>query len=82
MVEGIRGEGYNFAEICGKAQEACEKRFVTGATEAKLEDTDWVWEAGGKQRAIILYGRALYTRRVDFALVVFPWAFLPRACPV
>ena len=44
MVEGIRGEGYNFAEICGKAQEACEKRFVTGATEAKLEDTDWVWE--------------------------------------
>ena len=27
-----------------KARESNEKRFVDGATEAKLEDTDWVWE--------------------------------------
>lgn len=37
-------EGYNFADVCAKARQSNEKRFIEGATEAKLEDTDWVWE--------------------------------------
>ncbi|EJD03026.1 root hair defective 3 GTP-binding protein [Fomitiporia mediterranea MF3/22] len=44
MQEGMRVEGYNFADVCSQARELCEKRFVNGAKEAKLEDTDWVWE--------------------------------------
>ena len=44
MKEGMKIEGYNFADVCAKARETNEKRFVEGATEAKLEDTDWVWE--------------------------------------
>lgn len=44
MVEGMRTEGYNFADVVALAQKRCEKRFVDGAQEAKLEDTDWVWE--------------------------------------
>jgi protein SEY1 len=44
MLDGMKMEGYNFADVCDKARETCEKRFVDGATEAKLEDTDWVWE--------------------------------------
>lgn len=44
MLEGMKVEGYNFADVCAKARESNEKRFIDGATEAKLEDTDWVWE--------------------------------------
>lgn len=40
----MRAEGYNFADVCSKARTRCEKRFTNGAKEAKLEDTDWVWE--------------------------------------
>ena len=44
MQDGMRVEGYNFADVCSRARRACEKRFIDGAEEAKLEDTDWVWE--------------------------------------
>ncbi|KAI5118453.1 hypothetical protein M0805_006272 [Coniferiporia weirii] len=44
MVEGMRVEGYNFADVCLEAEGRCEKCFVDGAEEAKLEDTDWAWE--------------------------------------
>ena len=40
----MRVEGYNFADVCTQARAVCEKWFVDGAKEAKLEDTDWVWE--------------------------------------
>ncbi len=44
MLEGMKGQSYNFAEIVASAKGRCEKRFMGGAKEAKLEDTDWVWE--------------------------------------
>ncbi|OAX39781.1 root hair defective 3 GTP-binding protein [Rhizopogon vinicolor AM-OR11-026] len=44
LLEGLRGEEYNFADVVGKARTKCETQFTDGATEALLEDTDWTWE--------------------------------------
>lgn len=44
MLEGMKGEGYNFADVVGQARERCEKTFTEGAKEALVEGTDWVWE--------------------------------------
>ncbi|KAL1680469.1 RHD3/Sey1 [Schizophyllum commune] len=44
IVDGMKGEGYDFAEIVTKARSTCETRFTEGAKEALIEDTDWVWE--------------------------------------
>ena len=42
--EGMRVDGYNFAEVVSSAREKCEKIFSEGAKEACLDDTDWEWE--------------------------------------
>ncbi|TDL25999.1 root hair defective 3 GTP-binding protein [Rickenella mellea] len=44
MVAGMRGDAYNFADVVAAAREKCEKRFTQEAEEARLHDTDWVWE--------------------------------------
>ncbi|KAF9478797.1 protein SEY1 [Pholiota conissans] len=44
MLDGMRGEEYNFAEVVATARERCEGRFTAGAEEAILDDTDWSWE--------------------------------------
>lgn len=44
MSEGMRAEGYNFADVCRDAEKRCETSFTDAAKEAKLEDTDWAWE--------------------------------------
>ncbi|KZT10800.1 root hair defective 3 GTP-binding protein [Laetiporus sulphureus 93-53] len=44
MLEGMRGENYNFAEVVAAARERCEKRFLDGAQEALVEGTDWNYE--------------------------------------
>ncbi|KAH7927542.1 root hair defective 3 GTP-binding protein [Leucogyrophana mollusca] len=44
MLDGMRGDEYNFADVVGKARDKCETRFTEGAKEALLEDTDWTWE--------------------------------------
>ncbi|KAJ7282812.1 RHD3/Sey1 [Mycena rebaudengoi] len=44
MLDGLHGEGYNFAEVVLKARARCLGRFETGAKEAMVEGTDWVWE--------------------------------------
>ncbi|PPR02965.1 hypothetical protein CVT26_004909 [Gymnopilus dilepis] len=44
MMDGLRGEGYNFADVVSKARERCENTFIAGAKEATIEDTDWNWE--------------------------------------
>ncbi|CAL1706761.1 unnamed protein product [Somion occarium] len=44
MVDGMRGDSYDFAEIVKTARTRCEKRFLEGAKEASLEDTDWSYE--------------------------------------
>ncbi|KAH9892645.1 root hair defective 3 GTP-binding protein [Cubamyces lactineus] len=44
MVDGMRGEGYNFAEVVAAARERLEKRFLDGAKEALVEGTDWSYE--------------------------------------
>ena len=44
MHQGMRGEGYNFADVVNAARERCEKRFLDGAKEALVEGTDWTYE--------------------------------------
>ncbi|KAI0645779.1 root hair defective 3 GTP-binding protein [Trametes meyenii] len=44
MLEGVRGEGYNFATVVSAARERLEKRFLEGAKEALVEGTDWSYE--------------------------------------
>ncbi|KAJ7071965.1 RHD3/Sey1 [Mycena amicta] len=44
MLDGLHGEGYNFAEVVSKARERCLGRFETAAKEALVEETDWTWE--------------------------------------
>ena len=44
MLEGMRGEGYNFADVVAAARERLEKRFLEGAQEALVEGTDWSYE--------------------------------------
>ncbi|KLO18325.1 root hair defective 3 GTP-binding protein [Schizopora paradoxa] len=44
MLEGLRGENSNFADVVTAAKDKCEVSFVTAAKEARLEDSDWVWE--------------------------------------
>ncbi|KAF7321941.1 Protein SEY1 [Mycena kentingensis (nom. inval.)] len=44
MLDGLHGEGYNFADVVSKARERCLGRFETAAKEALVEGTDWTWE--------------------------------------
>ncbi|KAJ7091897.1 RHD3/Sey1 [Mycena belliarum] len=44
MLNGLRGEGYNFGEVVFAARGRCLGRFETAAKEALVEGTDWVWE--------------------------------------
>lgn len=54
MMDGMRGEGYNFADVVAAARERCEKRFLEGAQEALVEGTDWTYddEAGLLQEEV------------------------------
>ncbi|KAF8348393.1 RHD3/Sey1 [Amanita rubescens] len=44
MMDGMKGDSYNFAEIVSKARRNTEGSFSSGAKEALLEETDWSWE--------------------------------------
>ncbi|KAJ7646846.1 RHD3/Sey1 [Roridomyces roridus] len=44
MLDGLHGEGYNFADVVSAARDRCLGRFETGAKEACVEGTDWSWE--------------------------------------
>lgn len=46
VLDGMRGEEYNFADVVGAARKGAEGAFVAGATEAVVEegDTQWAWE--------------------------------------
>lgn len=44
MLDGLRGEGYNFADVVAKAKLRFEGAFSEGAKEALVEGTDWTWE--------------------------------------
>lgn len=44
MLEGMRGESYNFAEVVKAAKERCEKWFLEAGQEALVEDTDWSYD--------------------------------------
>ncbi|TBU45789.1 protein SEY1 [Dichomitus squalens] len=44
MLDGMRGEGYNFADVVASARARLEKRFLQGAQEALVEGTDWSYE--------------------------------------
>ncbi|KAJ7693445.1 RHD3/Sey1 [Mycena rosella] len=44
MLDGLRGEGYNFAEVVSAARTRWLERFETGAKEALVEGADWAWE--------------------------------------
>ena len=44
MLDGLRGEGYNFADVVAAARVRLEKRFLEGAQEVLVEGTDWSYE--------------------------------------
>ncbi|KAI0630433.1 root hair defective 3 GTP-binding protein [Trametes polyzona] len=44
MLDGMKGEGYNFGDVVAAARERLEKRFLEGAKEALVEGTDWSYE--------------------------------------
>lgn len=44
LLEGLKGEEYDFGDVVMKARGKWEGRFENGAKEAFLEDTDWSWE--------------------------------------
>ncbi|KAI0358523.1 root hair defective 3 GTP-binding protein [Trametes cingulata] len=44
MLDGMRGESYNFADVVAAARERLEQRFLEGAKEALVEGTDWSYE--------------------------------------
>lgn len=44
ILNGLKGDGYDFAEIVGAAKKRCEQRFLEGAKEALVEETDWSYE--------------------------------------
>ncbi|KAJ8584278.1 root hair defective 3 GTP-binding protein [Rhizopogon salebrosus TDB-379] len=44
ILDGLRGDEYNFADVVDQARTKCETGFSDGAKEALLEDTDWTWE--------------------------------------
>jgi hypothetical protein len=44
MLDGLKGEEYNFAEVVSKARGRCEGRFKNGAEEVTVEGTEWTWE--------------------------------------
>ncbi|QRW11732.1 GTP-binding protein [Ceratobasidium sp. AG-Ba] len=44
VLEGVRTEGYSFADVVGGAREKWEGRFREGAAEALLPETDWAYD--------------------------------------
>ncbi|THH22141.1 hypothetical protein EUX98_g8236 [Antrodiella citrinella] len=44
ILNGLKGDSYDFAEIVGAARKKCEASFLEGAKEALVEDTDWSYE--------------------------------------
>lgn len=44
MMEGMRGEGYNFADIVSQARAKYEKLFLDAAQEVTLADAHWSYE--------------------------------------
>ena len=44
MHEGMRGDGYNFADVVSGVRSKVEKRFVDAGKEALVEETDWTYE--------------------------------------
>ena len=44
MHDGMRGDGYNFADVVSGVRAKVEKRFVDAGKEALVEETDWTYE--------------------------------------
>ena len=44
MLEALRGESYNFAEIVSGGRSKFEKAFLTGAKELSIEGVDWSYD--------------------------------------
>ena len=44
IVEGIKDDKYNFADIVSNARQRSENTFMNGAKEALIEGTDWSWQ--------------------------------------
>ncbi|KIK63215.1 hypothetical protein GYMLUDRAFT_242260 [Collybiopsis luxurians FD-317 M1] len=49
ILDGLKGEEYNFADVVSKAQGKCESKFTEGAKESVVDDSEegkaeWNWE--------------------------------------
>lgn len=43
LLDGLKGEQYDFGDVVRKARKQWEGTFEESAKEAYVEDTDWVW---------------------------------------
>lgn len=84
MHEGMRGEGYNFAEVVTAVRARCEKNFVDGGKEALVEETDWTYEdeftlLKEEIRGVADQCRKDETKKMINAIeVCFPVTLMPR----
>lgn len=44
LIDGLKGEEYDFGDVVRKQRTKWEARFEESAKEAFVEETDWVWE--------------------------------------
>ena len=44
LLDGLKGEEYDFGSVMAEAKTKWETKFEEGAKEAFVEETDWVWE--------------------------------------
>lgn len=44
LLDSLKGDSYNFANVVFIAEERSIRTFSDGATEVHIEDTDWTWE--------------------------------------
>lgn len=77
MHEGMRGEGYNFADVVSNVRAECEKNFLEAAKEALVEETDWTYEdeyalLKDEMKSVADQCRKDETKKMINAIEVFP----------
>jgi hypothetical protein len=86
MLDGMRGEGYNFAEIVSGGRSKFEQMFLTGAKELLIDGVNWNYdeEYSSFQEEIQLVARQCRkdeTKKMVNVIEVYPFVFERSANP-
>jgi len=87
MLDALRGESYNFAEIVSGSRSKFEKAFLTGAKELSIEGVDWSYDEEYSlfQEEVQLVAdqcRKDETKKMVNSIEVGPFALIYRAIPL